>query len=232
MIEIVDSPPKDLRILGATDLALGAESSARGDYSVHAVVGTAADGCVYVLDLWRYNTVPMLDTIDAMLDIVKSYGYQVQLFDDDNIIKALKQTVTQRMAERGIFAQMALIPMRGRDKVARAGALQMLLHARKVKLVRAPWNDAVVNEVTTFGPGSTGHDDIIDALGLIAREVMRIGKPASPSKQTQEEFERKRTGGFAFSEYLHDPVTGQSNVQLQPLFEDRERTLGNRNRIP
>jgi predicted phage terminase large subunit-like protein len=232
MVEIVDRPPKDLRILGATDLALGSESSARGDYSVHAVVGTSSDGCVYVLDLWRYNTTPMLDTIDAMLDLVKSYGYQVQLFDDDNIIKALKQTVTQRMAERGIFAQMALIPMRGRDKVARAGALQMLLHARKVKLVRAPWNAEVIGEITTFGPGSTGHDDIIDALGLIAREVMRIGKPASPSKPTQEELERKRTGGYAFSEFLIDPMTGQGNAQLQPLFEDRERTLLSRNRIP
>jgi predicted phage terminase large subunit-like protein len=59
------------------------------------------------------------------------------------------------------------------DKVARASALEPLFEAGRVKLLRAPWNTAWLEEVASFPRGK--HDDQVDSCVLAAENCMKRG---------------------------------------------------------
>jgi hypothetical protein len=70
------------------------------------------------------------------------------------------------------------VPIGGTDKIARAEALQALIRAGRVAMVRAPWNDIILHEWYAF-PGR--NDDSVDAANLFARVIHQMPAGAKPS---------------------------------------------------
>lgn len=52
------------------------------------------------------------------------------------------------------------------EKVVRAAPLEPLFEAGNVRMVRGPWNDLVINQITAF-PGADEHDDAVDAMAIL-----------------------------------------------------------------
>ena len=67
--------------------------------------------------------------------------------------------------------------MQSKDKETRAAALQVALRREQVSIRRgASWSAALVDELLSFPLAlGAGVDDQVDALGLVARSVTRLG---------------------------------------------------------
>jgi hypothetical protein len=66
------------------------------------------------------------------------------------------------------------LPTRGNEKRARPALLEGLLHLRKVKLVKAAWNESLITESCEFPVGA--HDDLVDCLSPVARHLLQFGR--------------------------------------------------------
>ena len=65
--------------------------------------------------------------------------------------------------------------MKNRDKEDRAAPLRSLFIQMRVRILNRPWTELALVELAEF-PGGR-HDDIIDAFGVVAKEMHRISPP-------------------------------------------------------
>jgi predicted phage terminase large subunit-like protein len=160
---IVDRAPAGLRRVRFWDLAATAEPTRTDllydpDYTVGALLGLAHDGTVYVLDVIRRR----LDSPD-----VKRLVRQTAELDGREVVIGMEQeSGASGKAEihsyRRLLAGYVFQPRQPfADKVTRAAPYASYAEGGGVRLVRAPWNAAFLQEHEQFPLGE--HDDAVDS---------------------------------------------------------------------
>jgi predicted phage terminase large subunit-like protein len=176
---IVDRAPNGLRKVRFWDLAATAEPTRTDllydpDYTVGALLGRAQDGTVYVLDVVRRR----LDPTD-----VKRLVRQTAELDGREVVIGMEQE-SGASGKAEIHAYRRLLAgytFQARqpfaDKVTRAAPYASYAEGGGVRLVRAPWNAAFLQEHEQFPLGE--HDDVVDsaAWGFLTLHPDAAGNP-------------------------------------------------------
>jgi predicted phage terminase large subunit-like protein len=178
---IVDRAPAGLRRVRFWDLAATAEPTRSDllydpDYTVGALLGLAHDGTVYVLDVVRRR----LDSPD-----VKRLVLQTAELDGREVVIGMEQesgaSGKSLIADyRRILAGYVFQPRQPfADKITRAAPYASYAEGGGVRLVRAPWNSAFLQEFEQFPLGE--HDDQVDSVSsafthLTGRTATAIGR--------------------------------------------------------
>jgi len=155
-LEIVDDYPRGCHLHRFWDMA-GTEDG--GDYTVGALVGEK-DGVFYIIDIVRDRLSPAgseeLVRQTAALD-----GRRVPITMEQEPGSSGKKVIND-------FARRVLIGYRFRgerptgSKLERARPLSAAAEHGNLKIVRASWNRALIDEMVAFPQGA--HDDQIDAI--------------------------------------------------------------------
>lgn len=157
-IEVVTRVPAGLLGVRFYDLAITAK--AKSDYTVGLKMAIdPANEDIYVLDVFRQKTKPA-----ALLAAIKSHAFKdgkewdVALEGEKAGIMNIDY-LSRDKDLRGF--KLHLDPIKG-DKYARAQAVMSRVALGQVKILRAAWNRAFIEELRIFDSGA--HDDQVDAL--------------------------------------------------------------------
>lgn len=153
-VEVMESAPANLKLCRGWDQAA---SSGRGDYTVGALLGKDADGAWWIVDIVRQQT----DEPRALLkQTAATDGKAVPISwpqDPGAAGKDQSKSLTSDMAGYTFHTS----PETG-AKETRWEPFSSQVNGRNVKMVRAPWNRALLEEMQTAPRGA--HDDMLDAL--------------------------------------------------------------------
>lgn len=157
-IEVVTRAPAGLVGVRFYDLAITAK--AKSDYTVGLKMAIdPANEDIYVLDVFRQKTKPA-----ALLAAIKSHAFKdgkewdVALEGEKAGIMNIDY-LSRDKDLRGF--KLHLDPIKG-DKYARAQAVMSRVALGQVKILRAAWNRAFIEELRIFDSGA--HDDQVDAF--------------------------------------------------------------------
>jgi predicted phage terminase large subunit-like protein len=170
-----DSPPKDLRIYGASDFAV---TEGSGDFTEHGICGVDASGNLYVLDWWRGQKAAD-HWIDRMADMVAKHQPMCWFGEAGPIRRSIEPFLMKRLSEREAYCRVEWLPSVA-DKESRARGIQAMMAMGKVRWPRfAPWKTEVEGQLLKFPAGK--HDDAVDVMSLFGRGLKFInaskGKP-------------------------------------------------------
>lgn len=162
-------PPKQsMMIYGGSDYAVTADG---GDYTVHAVVGVASDGRMYLLDLWRGQAASDV-WVDAFCALVRKWKPVGWAEETGQIKSGVGPFLVKRMLETGSYTTREQFPTRG-DKAIRAQSIRGRMAMQGLHVHRdAPWLSDLTSEMMSFPVGV--HDDQVDALGLVGQLMDRM----------------------------------------------------------
>lgn len=153
-VEVMESAPAGLKMCRGWDQAA---SSGRGDYTVGALLGKDADGAWWIVDIVRQQT----DEPRALLkQTAATDGKAVPISwpqDPGAAGKDQAKSLTADMAGYTFHTS----PETG-AKETRWEPFSSQINGRNVKMVRAPWNRALLEEMQTAPRGA--NDDMLDAL--------------------------------------------------------------------
>lgn len=180
-LTIAHAPPKEeMRIIGASDYAVTADG---GDYTVHWVGGLDRQGRLHLLDLYRKQA-SADEWVDAFKSMVQQWKPTSWGEEDATILKSVGPFLDRRMKEapRAFVRRVGFKPVA--DKPTRARTLQALMADGKVVVSPdQPWLADFMAEMMSFPAGK--HDDMIDALAVLAMLSQGMTKPADNSKRIQ-----------------------------------------------
>ena len=155
-IQIEDAAPVGLRTVRAWDLA----ASTKGDFTVGVKLGRdPATGLFWILDVQRGQWTPD-DRNAVMLQAAAMDGGQtrIRLAQDPGQAGVDQvQHLTRMLAGYTVTAERV-----SGSKEARADAIASQVNAGNVRMLRAPWNQALLEELRIFPMGR--NDDQVDAL--------------------------------------------------------------------
>jgi predicted phage terminase large subunit-like protein len=153
-VEVMESAPAGLKMCRGWDQAA---SSGRGDYTVGALLGKDTDGAWWIVDIVRQQT----DEPRALLkQAAATDGKSVPISwpqDPGAAGKDQAKSLTSDMAGYTFHTS----PETG-AKETRWEPFSSQVNGRNVKMVRAPWNRALLEEMQTAPRGA--NDDMLDAL--------------------------------------------------------------------
>lgn len=168
-------PPREtMAIYGGSDYAVTADG---GDYTVHAVVGVAHDGRMYLLDLWRAQASSDV-WVDAFCSLVRKWKPIGWAEETGQIKSGVGPFLLRRMIETESLVAREQFPTRG-DKAIRAQSIRGRIATQGLYVpANAPWLTDLINEMMSFPVGV--HDDQVDALGLVGQLIDRMTEGARP----------------------------------------------------
>lgn len=174
------TPPKHLRIYGASDYAVTADG---GDYTEHGVFGLCPEGNLYLLDWWSGQTSADV-WIEMQLDLIDRWEPQVWIGEAGPIRRAVEPFLVRRMKERRSLCRLEWLAS-SHDKPTRARSFQAMCSAGLVYLpLSASWPDRLIMQAISFPVGV--NDDMIDTCSLIGRYIHEARNaripPAEPLK--------------------------------------------------
>jgi predicted phage terminase large subunit-like protein len=179
-----DEAPKHLVMYGGSDYATKVGD---GDYTVHAVVGIDPDDNMYILEVWREQTTPDI-WIDRFCDLVLKHKPMGWAAPRDQIKRSVGPFLEKRMNERKAYCVVEEVSEAG-DKPTKARSFQGRMAMGKVYLPKkASWLTDLELELLAF---PLGHDDQVDALGVIGRmlEDMIGGQiPVAPEENPRDDY--------------------------------------------
>lgn len=173
-------PPRNtMAIYGASDYAVTADG---GDYTVHAVVGIAHDGRMFLLDLWRAQVSSDV-WVDALCALVRKWK-PIGWAEEAGQIKAgIGPFLVKRMIDTESYTVREQFPTRG-DKAVRAQSIRARMAMQGLYVPSsAPWLSDLISELMSFPVGV--HDDQADALGLIGQLLDRAAMGEKPKTETE-----------------------------------------------
>lgn len=170
LIEVIDAAPQVKRWIRAWDLAA---TQGDGDWTVGAKLGDAGNGRWVIGDIVRLRGRP--DEVEAAIKAAAARdGVNVRISlpqDPGQAGKAQAQYLVRSLA--GFPASATL---ESGDKITRAEPFASQVNVSAISMVRADWNNALVNEMRNFPYGK--NDDQIDALSRAFNELAMAPKPA------------------------------------------------------
>jgi predicted phage terminase large subunit-like protein len=151
--------PRDLRPARAWDLALG--THARSDFSCGALGGLhRASGNFFLLAMDRGKRT-WLEQKQRIAELAQQDGTPRIAIEAVAAWSGLADELRQTLAGRTLVKTFT--PTSSKD--VRAAGWMSLVDAGKFFVVRGPWNDEFVRELTVFPNGA--HDDQVDAVSLL-----------------------------------------------------------------
>jgi predicted phage terminase large subunit-like protein len=164
MLQVVDAiPAGNIDWVRAWDFA----STTTGDWTAGAKLGRMADGRYIIADVVRLRVGP--DERDtALQNTAGRDGRSVKISMPQDPGQAGKTQALYLTRSLSGF-KVSTSPESG-DKVTRAEPLAAQINVGNVLMLKAGWNDALIDEMRMFPNGS--HDDQVDALSRAFGEVM------------------------------------------------------------
>jgi len=168
-IETIDYEPECIRVVRFYDLAVTAK--AKADYTAGIKMGVTHDEQFIILDVFRVQKAPA----DVMAHIIQNAqidGASVAIrleAEKAGIIGLDFLLRDERMRAYTLDAK----PPHG-DKYTRAAPFASRVNAGRVKMVKAAWNRAYVDELATFPLGA--NDDQVDATSGAYDMLAAIGE--------------------------------------------------------
>ena len=191
---------ESMNFYGASDYAV----SAKGDYTVHIVIGVDEHDDMWVVDLWRGKTSPD-KWIPPLLEMMKKYRPVCWAEEQGQIEKSIGPFLKAEQIKAKAWCRREAFST-SRDKAARAKSIQARMSLRGLYLpAGAPWAGPLEGELLTFPAGT--YDDQVDALSLIGRMLAGIepGRRVAPEPSEEPnseitmnqliELEDRRLGG-------------------------------------
>ena len=212
-IKITNQPPNLLRYVIGVDIALSISN--KSDWTVFAVIGIDTKKDLYLVDLYRVQK-PVDKTAKDLAKYCEKYNPITVLLDNDNASTVWAKLAYEESKKAGVPLPIKIVPMKGRDKEARAAPLRSYLMQDRFHIVQAPWNTLLMDEFSKFPV--VRHDDQIDAIGLVAAELIKISAPREEQKTVMQ---RETVLGLAGGRLV-------LNQNLDDLFADNERGHSNR----
>lgn len=181
-IEFIDPAerPQRLRYYIGCDISLGVQ---KGDFTVFAVLGLDEKKHLYLVDLFRKQADPN-ESARIFLRLCEQYEPRYCWMDNDNTSVMWGKIVDMESAKLGIRHRLRLSKMKNRDKEVRASHLRHAFLQKRVKIVKADWNQVVLRELAEFP--DTRNDDIVDAMGVVAKELRNISGPGALIETKEE----------------------------------------------
>lgn len=166
-ISIIGALPVGTRLIRAWDLAASVpKSGSDPDWTVGGAVGVTLDGRFVIADISRFRGLPH-EVEAAIKNTADRDGTEVKISIPQDPGQAGKSQVAAFIRLLAGY-RVSSSPETG-DKVTRAEPFAAQCNVGNVMMVRAPWNDALINEMRMFPNGS--HDDQIDALSRGFSEI-------------------------------------------------------------
>lgn len=160
MIEVVDAIPAGCRFIRAWDFAATREKQGTDpDWTVGGKLGQLQDGRLVIVDIDRFRGAPH-EVEAALKNDAKRDGTNCRVRIPQDPGQAGKAQVAYMVKQLSGFTVVAETV--SGDKVKRAEPFASQVNVGNVMMLRAGWNDALVEEMRMFPNGS--HDDQIDAL--------------------------------------------------------------------
>lgn len=172
---ILESRPEGLTLVRAWDFAGTAQSGRNNpDFTVGALLGVAADGKYAICDIKRFRDGP--DGVERrLLETAAEDGADVVIKLNQDPAQAGKFQVlylTRQLSGYKVVAERET----GKKEV-RAEPFASQVNVGNVRMVRAAWNPALMDEMAAFPSGA--HEDQIDALtAAFSYLVSRKKRPA------------------------------------------------------
>lgn len=180
VIPVAHIPPRsEMAIYGGSDYAVTADG---GDYTVHAVIGVAHDGRMFLLDLWRQQASSDV-WVDAFCALVRKWQPIGWAEETGQIKSGVGPFLVKRMLETGSYTTREQFPTRG-DKAVRAQSIRGRMAMQGLYVPQdAPWLADFIAELMTFPVGV--HDDQVDAIGLVGQLMDKIMAGDKPKDTTR-----------------------------------------------
>ncbi|WP_045737066.1 phage terminase large subunit [Xanthomonas sp. MUS 060] len=169
-INVIDAlPAESIKWVRGWDLG----ATVDGDYTVGSKLGKLPDGRFIIADMVRLRCgADERDT--AMTNTASRDGRTVRISLPQDPGQAGKTQVLYLTRKLAGY-QVTSSPESG-DKVTRAKPLAAQINVGNVLMLRAPWNDALINEMRMFPNGA--FDDQVDALSRSFSELISPPEPA------------------------------------------------------
>lgn len=179
MINVVDAAPKANKVIRRWDFAATEKKSNKSDpdWTVGLKMQQNIDGSYTILDVARFRGNP--DEVEkTVLAVASQDSRTTPITIPEDPGQAGK---SQAMYYIKILSGYSVDAIReSGDKVTRANPVASQVNAGNVSIVRAPWNKAFLEELTTFPNGK--HDDQVDALsGAFEKIGVKKGLPKMPT---------------------------------------------------
>lgn len=161
---IVDEPPIRLRKVRYWDKAgTEAEKGKDPDWTVGLLLGRDGLGVYYILDVQRFRARPH-EVNSRMRQTAELDGPDVSIMVEQEPGSSGVEVIERLIREvlHG-FHVTGDKKTGGQSKIVRARPVSSQAEARNIKLIRAPWNKALLDELEPF-PQPGVHDDQVDAL--------------------------------------------------------------------
>lgn len=170
-------PPREtMAIYGGSDYAVTADG---GDYTVHAIIGVASDGRLYLLDLWRAQTASDV-WVEQFCNLVAKWKPIGWAEETGQIKSGVGPFLVKRMLETEAYTVREQFPTRG-DKAIRAQSIRGRMAMQGLHVPKdAPWLSDFISELMSFPVGV--HDDQVDAIGLVGQLMDRMDLGSAPRK--------------------------------------------------
>jgi predicted phage terminase large subunit-like protein len=204
--------PSTLKYFLGCDLAL---SISKGDFTVFAVIAVDTKRKAYLVDMYRQQQSPDV-TCDVLLNLCARYKPVSVLMDDDNAAKVFERMVFTAAQRVGVPVPLRLVGTQRRDKEVRAAPLRGLFLDGTFHISDEIWSATVIEELSAF-PAATKHDDIVDALAVVASEWVKI---APPKQKLKKVFDPVKTAYHYGKGPQSSDIVTQSH--LDELWKDNE----------
>jgi predicted phage terminase large subunit-like protein len=180
--EIVEAAPAGLLAVRFWDFAATEPKPGKDpDWTVGTLLGRSRNGLYYVLDVTRMQGTPgqvelqVRQTAELDGKHIPVFGEQEPGASGKSMIDHYTRRVLPGWAFRGVLSTGS--------KEVRANPFSSQAEAGNVKLLRAPWNEAFLSELSLF-PQPGVHDDIVDsasgAYAQLAQPVVRRRQVVEP----------------------------------------------------
>lgn len=181
-----------LSYIAAADFAF--TTNKRSDYTVFGVAGIDSSGDICVVDV-RRDRISSDEIVEEMISITKRYDVQMFGVPAGKDFEAFSPFLESQMRKSGIFVPVEKIP----DTKDKPSKCQAFRGYHRMGMVRFDKNsdwwltvDDEMRKFTTEGAKS-GHDDIIDMLGVLGHCIQKVSRPATEEEEEELLYYRTRT---------------------------------------
>ena len=158
--QVVDAAPAGLQKVRYWDLAATEDEPGKDpDWTAGVLLGRSDAGVFYVLDVLRTRSSPRsVQQLIEQTAAVDGPGVTIAMEEEPGSSGKTVVEFYTRLLAGYVFSGDKVTG----DKVTRAQPLSSQAEAGNVKLVRAPWNRMLLEELAVFPFGA--HDDMVDGL--------------------------------------------------------------------
>jgi len=174
--QLVDLPD-NLRMYAASDHAVGQKQE--NDKTCLMVVGVDTKDHIWIMPdiFWERAGTDVI--VEKMIDMMDLHKPLVWWGENEHIMKSIGPFLEKRQMERQVYCSVEPVTP-SKDKRTRAQAIKGRMSMGMVHFpVFAPWWGEAMDELLKFDRGR--HDDFVDALSHIGRELGRMVKAQKPA---------------------------------------------------